>query len=154
MVLSLTVTDTPAAEDLSAIGDGLSSFNAADVGPAERWALAVVVHDETGQVVAGISGYTAWGWLYVQWLWVAEGARGGGLAGRILAAAETEGRARGCHGAPISTRSARWRLRRTNGRAMPPSASSRIFPSAAPALSCRSGCRAFAGQLHRTRNLH
>ena len=103
MVLSLTVTDTPAVEDLSAIGDGLVSFNVADVGPAERRALAVVVRDEAGQVVAGISGYTAWGWLYVQWLWVAEGARGGGLAGRMLAAAETEARQRGCHGAYIDT---------------------------------------------------
>jgi GNAT superfamily N-acetyltransferase len=103
MALSLTVTDTPAAEDLAVIGDGLTSFNAADVGPAERRALAVVMRDEAGQVVAGVSGYTAWGWLYVQWLWVAEGARGGGLAGRMLAAVEDEARARGCHGAYIDT---------------------------------------------------
>ena len=44
-----------------------------------------------------------WGWLYVQWLWVAEGQRGGGLAGRLLEAAEDEARARGCHGAYIDT---------------------------------------------------
>jgi GNAT superfamily N-acetyltransferase len=53
--------------------------------------------------VAGISGYTAWGWLYVQWLWVAEAQRGQGLAGRMLAAAEREAKIRGCHGAYIDT---------------------------------------------------
>jgi hypothetical protein len=37
--------------------------------------------------VAGLWGYTAWGWLYVQWLWVAETGREQGVAGRMLAAA-------------------------------------------------------------------
>ena len=44
-----------------------------------------------------------WGWLYVQWLWIDEGQRGKGLAGALLAAAEAEARARGCHGAYIDT---------------------------------------------------
>jgi GNAT superfamily N-acetyltransferase len=101
--LALAVTDAPSAEELDHIGGGLSAFNAADVGPAERRPLAVVVRDPAGELVAGISGYTAWGWLYVQWLWVAETARGGGLAARMLAAAEAEARARGCHGAWIDT---------------------------------------------------
>ncbi len=100
---SLTVTGTPTSEELAAIGDGLASFNEADVGPADRRTIAVVVRDEAGEVVAGISGYTAWGWLYVQWLWVAEASRGTGLAGRMLEAAEAEARTRGCHSAYIDT---------------------------------------------------
>jgi GNAT superfamily N-acetyltransferase len=103
MALSLTVTDTPAPDELATIGDGLSSFNDADVGPSGRRPIAVVVRDEAGAVAAGISGYTAWGWLYVQWLWVAEARRGQGLAGQMLEAAETEARARGCHSAYIDT---------------------------------------------------
>lgn len=103
MAVSITVTDAPHPDDLAMIGDGLAGFNAADVGPAERRAVAVVVRDEAGAVVAGISGYTAWGWLYVQWLWVAEAQRGQGLAGRMLVAAEDEGRKRSCHGAYIDT---------------------------------------------------
>ena len=103
MALSLTVTDAPSAEELATIGESLSRFNEADVGPSGRRAIAVVARDAAGAVVAGISGYTAWGWLYVQWLWVAEEQRGQGLAGRMLAAAEDEGRARGCHGAYIDT---------------------------------------------------
>lgn len=103
MPLSLIVTDTPATDDLAAIGEGLSRFNDAVVGPSHRRPIAVVVRDETGAVAAGISGYTAWGWLYVQWLWVAEDRRGQGLAGQMLVAAEAEGRERGCHSAYIDT---------------------------------------------------
>lgn len=100
--LKIEVTDSPSPTELDTIGSGLAAFNEADVGPAERQPLAVVVREDT-QVVGGISGYTAWGWLYVQWLWVAEPQRGQGLAGRMLQTAEAEARARGCHSAYIDT---------------------------------------------------
>lgn len=103
MSAKLEVTDRPDAADLATVGNNLAAFNDADVGPSERRALAVFVRDEADSVVAGISGYTAWGWLYVQWLWVDESLRGEGLAGRMLQAAEDEARARGCHGALIDT---------------------------------------------------
>lgn len=103
MPFSLDLTATPDEADLAVIGTGLTAFNAADVGPAERLALAVFVHDGAGSVQGGLSGYTAWGWLYVQWLWLAEGVRGQGLAGELLAMAEAEALSRGCHGAYIDT---------------------------------------------------
>jgi GNAT superfamily N-acetyltransferase len=100
--LVVTLTSQPDAAVLAELGDRLAAFNEGDVGPSGRAALAVLVHQgET--LVAGLSSYTAWGWLYVQWLWVAESQRGQGLAGRMLAAAEAEARARGCHGAYIDT---------------------------------------------------
>ena len=101
--LTVSVTETPSPDDLEIIGGGLAAFNEADVGPADRKALAVVVRDSSGSIAAGISGYTAWGWLYVQWLWVAEARRGEGLASRMLAVAEEEARTRGCHAAHIDT---------------------------------------------------
>lgn len=101
--LALSVTAAPTPAELETIGGALAAFNEFDVGPAERTPLAVVIRNEAGTIVAGISGYTAWGWLYVQWLWVAETQRGAGLAGRMLAAAEADAGARGCHGAYIDT---------------------------------------------------
>jgi GNAT superfamily N-acetyltransferase len=101
--LAISVTADPAAGDLATIGKELSSFNEQDVGPAGRMPLAVLVRDEAGRLVGGISGYTAWGWLYVQWLWLEAGQRGKGLAGQMLVAAEEEARARGCHGSHIDT---------------------------------------------------
>jgi GNAT superfamily N-acetyltransferase len=101
--LAITVTAAPSPEDLEFIGRSLAAFNDADAGPADRRTLAVLVRGAGGSLVAGISGYTAWGWLYLQWLWVSETQRGQGLAGRMLGAAETEAKARACHGAYIDT---------------------------------------------------
>jgi GNAT superfamily N-acetyltransferase len=102
MSITLTLTDRPAPEDLAAVSEGLSAFNEADVGPADRRPLAVIVRDAAA-IVAGLSGFTAWGWLYVQWLWVDDRHRGQHLAARMLDAAEGEARQRGCHGAWIDT---------------------------------------------------
>lgn len=99
----IEVTATPDPADMARVGEGLAAFNDADVGPSGRLPLAVFLRDGAGAVVGGISGYTAWGWLYVQWLWLDQGQRGQGAAGRMLDAAEAEARARGCHGAWIDT---------------------------------------------------
>ncbi|MGF6176690.1 GNAT family N-acetyltransferase [Ensifer sp. 4252] len=98
------ITDAPPAAALEAIGNGLTAFNAADVGPSERRPLAVLVGGPNAAGKrGGLSGYTAWGWLFVQWLWLPEDLRGQGLAGKLLAAAEEEAIRRGCHGAWIDT---------------------------------------------------
>lgn len=100
--LDMEVTSAPRPDDLAALGAALAAFNDADVEPSGRLPLAVIARDGGG-IVAGISGYTAWGWLYVQWLWVGEAYRGQGFAARMLDAAEAEARRRGCHGAHIDT---------------------------------------------------
>ncbi len=100
---SLETTGNPNPLDLAFLGERLAEFNDGDVGASGRQALAVLVRDESKAIVGGISGYTAWGWLYVQWLWVDALQRGRGMAGRMLEAAETEALARGCHGALIDT---------------------------------------------------
>lgn len=99
---ALVVTETPTADELAMIGNNLAAFNESDVGPSQRRVLAITVR-AGDRLVAGLSGYTAWGWLYVQWLWVAQDQRGQGTAGQMLAAAEAEATARGCHGAYIDT---------------------------------------------------
>ncbi len=96
--VTLAVTAEPTATELAAIGDGLAAFNTEDVGPADRIPIAVVMRDGGKSIVAGLSGYTAWGWLYVQWLWVDERRRGRGLAREMLESAEAEAIIRGCHG--------------------------------------------------------
>jgi GNAT superfamily N-acetyltransferase len=99
----LTVTGAPTEAELATIGRGLSAFNEAEVGPANNLPLAVLLRDDDGRLVGGISGYTAWGWLYIRWLWLDEGQRGKGLSGAMLATAEAEARTRGCHGSYIDT---------------------------------------------------
>ncbi|MER9892491.1 GNAT family N-acetyltransferase [Mesorhizobium sp. M0119] len=100
---TLETTADPLPHELAFLGERLTAFNDSDVGASGRKTLAVFVRDERGAIVAGISGYTAWGWLYVQWLWVDEKLRGQRMAGTMLEAAEMEAIARGCHGAWIDT---------------------------------------------------
>jgi GNAT superfamily N-acetyltransferase len=102
-MVELSLTDKPFESDLAAISSGLTDFNAADVGPSERRPLAVFIHDATGNAIGGMSGYTGWGWLFTQWLFVPENLRGQGIAGKMLDMAEAEAIARGCHGAWIDT---------------------------------------------------
>jgi GNAT superfamily N-acetyltransferase len=99
----LDVTASPSPEELAVIGEGLTAFNDADVGPSERKPLAVLIRDMEDKVIGGLSGYTAWGWLFTQWLFVPETLRGEGMAGKLLSQAEEEARARGCYGAWIDT---------------------------------------------------
>ncbi|CDZ62892.1 GNAT family N-acetyltransferase [Neorhizobium galegae] len=99
----LDVTASPSPEELAVIGEGLTAFNDADVGPSERKTLAVLIRDVEDKVIGGLSGYTAWGWLFTQWLFIPDALRGEGMAGKLLSQAEEEARARGCHGAWIDT---------------------------------------------------
>ncbi len=99
----LHVTGSPSESELAAISEGLTAFNANDVGPSGRQPLAVLIRDDTGKIIGGMSGYTAWGWLFTQWLFVPETLRGQGMAGKLLEAAEAEASARGCLGAWIDT---------------------------------------------------
>lgn len=103
MKTTLETTADPLAEDLAFLAERLTAFNDSDVGHSGRKPIAIFVRDEEGAVVAGVSGYTAWGWLYVQWLWVDERLRGQHVAGDMLDAAEREALTRGCHGALIDT---------------------------------------------------
>ncbi len=103
MKTTLEITADPLPQELAFVGEQLMAFNDSDVGASRRTPLAVFVRDEEGEIVAGISGYTAWGWLFTQWLWVDERLRGQHVAGKMLEAAEREAIARGCHGAWIDT---------------------------------------------------
>ncbi len=103
MAFTLEKTATPMARDLDFLQRSLSDFNDSDVGASDKTPLAIFVRDDEGAVLAGLSGYTAWGWLYVQWLFVSQSLRGEGMAGRMLEDAEAEAVARGCHGAFIDT---------------------------------------------------
>jgi GNAT superfamily N-acetyltransferase len=103
MAHDLELTDAPEDADMNVIMTGLTEFNARDIGPSNRRSLAVLIRDDNGKVIGGMFGYTGWDWLFTQWLFIPEMLRGQGLAGRLLATAEAEAIARGCHGAWIDT---------------------------------------------------
>ena len=86
----LRVEDEPRLEEVAALEDRLHQHNVAVTGCGDgRW-LAIFVRDGTGEVMAGLHGWT-WGRTgFVKTLWVREDLRGRGLGARLLAAAERE----------------------------------------------------------------
>ena len=103
MAHELYLTDAPTPDDLAIVSGGLTAFNEGEVGPSDRKLLAVLIRDESGTVIGGLSGYTSWGWLFTQLLFIPETLRGKGMAAKLLTEAENEARTRGCKGAWIDT---------------------------------------------------
>jgi GNAT superfamily N-acetyltransferase len=79
------------------LSDELDVVNAAateGVEPARE--LTVQILDESGELAAGVSGWT-WGVAAgIAMTWVRDQARGAGLGTELLASFEAEARARGC----------------------------------------------------------
>jgi ribosomal protein S18 acetylase RimI-like enzyme len=102
MTIGYNLTDRQ-DDQVEEIGRKLARYNNAAVGTSGRLVLAVLARDAEERVVGGLSGYTAWGWLYIQWLWIDEAFRGRGIADNLLSRAEAEAKRRGCLGAYIDT---------------------------------------------------
>lgn len=75
--------------------------------PTDYAPFTLVARDDAGRLVGGLVGGTAYGWLLVKILWVAEDLRGQGFGTRLMDEAERAARARGCHGAWLDTSSRR-----------------------------------------------
>jgi GNAT superfamily N-acetyltransferase len=83
----------------------ISAFNAAATGYADSRLLCIAVHDDSGDLLAALYGWTWGGCGYIDLLWVRSEQRGSGLGTRLLAAAEEEIARRGCDQVVLSTHS-------------------------------------------------
>ena len=92
---TMELLDTADPADVEFVHNGLRGYNALHA-PPDFAHLYVFLRDEHGALVGGLLGGTFWGWLAVDILWIDERYRGQGYGERLLAAAEAEGRRRGC----------------------------------------------------------
>ncbi len=103
---TVTLEETPDPADARFVFERLLEFNRSRIGIDDgHRRLTVFVRDEAGAIVGGLLGDTFWGWLYVSILWIDESLRGHGYGHKLLAAAEQEAIARGCHHALLDTMS-------------------------------------------------
>ncbi len=97
----LVPSDCPAPGTFEAIYRALDASSAPVIGPAQPRLLVIPLHDGAGAVAGGLWGCTICQWLHVQMLFVPAALRGQGVGAALMAAAETEARARGCLGAHV-----------------------------------------------------
>jgi GNAT superfamily N-acetyltransferase len=95
--VTIVMTDSPGADDVAVIADGLDEFNTIQAGINDRRPLAVLVRDpESNRVVGGLIGRTSLGLLFVDLFHLPAELRGSGIGSEILRRAEDEARRRGC----------------------------------------------------------
>lgn len=103
--MNLTVSEDmqQTAADSARVMVGLREHNFAKTGDRDFRPMRVFLHDDAGELVGGVLCDTYWGWLDVGSIWVDEAHRKSGLGTRLMAAAEEEGRRRGCGHAVLDT---------------------------------------------------
>jgi GNAT superfamily N-acetyltransferase len=89
---------------IKAFNDATSAdFRAARTPQGAPRPLDVILHRPDGEIVAGLTAQTIWGWLRIHDLWVAAPLRGQGYGSQLLHHAEGVARTRGCAHAELKT---------------------------------------------------
>jgi GNAT superfamily N-acetyltransferase len=88
----------PPAQFRSDLGQLINAFHAETV-PFEPRRFALRLQDAQGRMAGGLSGVMAWGWLFIEALWVDTAWRGMGAGRALMARAEAHARSQGCHSA-------------------------------------------------------
>ena len=99
----VTIEAEPDPDDMQALVQGLTEFNAAHLGGAVPEYLLVTVRDTGATLAGGLLGATYLGWLTIQVLWLSEAARARGHGSTLMAQAEAEAVRRGCKHSFVET---------------------------------------------------
>ena len=100
--MDVEVTDTPNEADEAFVIAQTHAYNASFTQKDVR-RLCVFARDANGSIIGGLTGKTYWHYLEVAFLWVSETHRRAGHATKLLQAAESEARRRGCKHALLDT---------------------------------------------------
>jgi GNAT superfamily N-acetyltransferase len=100
--LTLTFDPDPQGECRRALGSAINAYHDRTV-PFSVERFALLLRDDTGTLAAGLSGALAWGWLFVEALWVGDAWRNRGIGRTLLLRAEDHARTKGCHSVWLDT---------------------------------------------------
>ena len=100
--LSIIVESPPIKATLDVIGSGLDAYNSKFASTRSE-DFATVLKLSSGDVKGGIYANVWAEMLFIKWLWIDEAHRRGGHGRALMAAAEAEGRRRGCSAVWLDT---------------------------------------------------
>jgi ribosomal protein S18 acetylase RimI-like enzyme len=95
-MFDVRITDEVDEAAIEELRNRVNEYNLAATGLPAGQSLGCFVRDEHGGLIAGIDGFTWGGYAKIEWLWVDEHHRGGGLGTGLVRAAEVEAERRGC----------------------------------------------------------
>jgi GNAT superfamily N-acetyltransferase len=101
--VSIQLSDEAQAEVRDAIVGPLVAYNTQRTGTNDYRPLVLTIRSEDSQVVGGLWGRTAFGWLFVELLFVPEALRGRRIGADLMSRAESEAIVRGCRNAWLDT---------------------------------------------------
>ena len=101
--MEIVLDTSPAETDRKAIQDALVAFNRSKTTLRDYRDVAVLIRDEAGATIGGLSGYTSYGWMFVELLFVPEHLRGQNIGTKLMAQAEAHARSLGLVGIWLDT---------------------------------------------------
>ena len=111
--MAIKVYLDPPENVAKALSDGIVNFNRTtipDLEPNEKEVrFHVVATNDDIELAGGLRGTCYWNTLHIELLWLPEAARGSGVGGQIMAAAEEFAMEHGCELALVETTS--WQAR-------------------------------------------
>lgn len=102
-VPTITVVSPPDADADAIVTAGLRAHLSRTWGHPGHVDVSAYLRDDAGQVVGGLLGHLAWGWLYIERFWVNAQHRGRGHGAALLRAAEAFAVERGHYDAHLDT---------------------------------------------------
>ena len=93
----------PDPSDVERLRASLSRYNRSKIPDRGYLPVHLTLLDERNGLAGGLSGYVAYGWLFVDTLWIAETARSRGFGRELMQQAEEIARTHGAHYAWLDT---------------------------------------------------
>jgi len=103
LAYEITISESPTTEEIAAITDPLREYNLQHVPPPNFLPLALLLHDDEDRIIGGLSGRSAYDWLFIDYLVLPTELRGKGLGTDLMNQAEDIARQRGCTGIWLDT---------------------------------------------------
>ena len=93
----------PKGADIQQLKEGIVEYARRQRDHAPMEPFAFFMRDDSGNIMGGCNGNIAYGWIYVDQLWVAETWRGKGYGTQLMKLAEKLGKEKGCIRAAVNT---------------------------------------------------
>jgi ribosomal protein S18 acetylase RimI-like enzyme len=103
MTLRIERSQNPTDEEEQAILLPLRAYNASKAGVSRQEPIALLVRDDSGEILGGLYARVFYQWMFIELLSVPEQARGQGLGSKLMRMAEDVAREKECVGVWLDT---------------------------------------------------